>query len=104
MFVVFLNNSKHTIMKKTLLIIVFGIMFSANSQDTIDVPKGYTNTIGQMVSMLDDLKARVERNVRNLNQEGTDFLLDENANSPGKYILLKVGSLTKKKLQSGIWL
>jgi len=67
MFVVFLNNSKDTIMKKISFILLFIIMFSASAQDTIDVPKGYTNNIGQMISMLDNLKARVERNVVNLN-------------------------------------
>jgi len=36
--------------------------------------------------MLDDLKKRVERNVVGLGQEGTDFLLDENANSPSATI------------------
>ncbi len=39
-----------------------------------------------MISMLDNLKQRVERNVANLDQEGTDFLLDENSNSPGAII------------------
>lgn len=33
--------------------------------------------------MLDNLKQRVERYVINLDQEGTDFLLDENSNSRG---------------------
>jgi len=52
----------------------------------IEVPKGYSDDIGQMVAMLDNLKARVERNVSNLDQEGTDFLLDDHANSPGAII------------------
>ena len=55
-------------------------------RSVIETPKGYSDDIGQMVAMLDNLKARVERNVRNLDQVGTDFLLDENANSPGAII------------------
>ena len=45
-----------------------------------------TENIGQMISMLDNLKQRVERLVINLDQQGTDFLLDKNANSPGAII------------------
>jgi uncharacterized damage-inducible protein DinB len=37
--------------------------------------------------MLDDLKGRVTRSVVNLDQEGTDFLLDDNANRIGAMIL-----------------
>jgi len=40
-----------------------------------------------MVAMLEDLKGRITRNVRNLDQNGTDFLLDENANRIGAMIL-----------------
>jgi hypothetical protein len=56
------------------------------SQSEIKAPKGYSNDIGNMISMLDNLKRRVERHVVNLDQAGTDFLLDENANSPGAII------------------
>lgn len=68
-----------------LLAIVFATSYSF-SQNEIKPPKGYTNDIGNMISMLDNLKQRVERNVVNLDQEGTDYLLDENANSPGAII------------------
>lgn len=56
------------------------------AQSTIEIPKGYSNDIGQMISMLDNLKGRVERNVSDLDQKSTDFLLDDNANSPGAII------------------
>ena len=56
------------------------------AQNRIDVPKGYSHDIGQMVSMLDNLKGRVEGLVSNLNDEETDFLLDENANRIGAII------------------
>ena len=75
-------------MKTTSFLLVFLISCSSilAQRSVIEIPKGYSDDIGQMVSMLDNLKARVERNVRNLDQEGTDFLLDENANSPGAII------------------
>ncbi|WP_298760307.1 DUF664 domain-containing protein [uncultured Psychroserpens sp.] len=73
---------------KSLLFICLmaGTSLFAQRRSVIEVPKGYSNDIGQMVSMLDNLKARVERNVINLDQEGTDFLLDDKANSPGAII------------------
>ena len=75
-------------MKTTALIVTLllttSTIFAQRSE--IKVPKGYSNDVGQMVSMLDNLKARVERNVRGLDQEGTDFLLDDKANSPGAII------------------
>ena len=72
--------------KLSLLLLLFVFSWTIVSQNTIKVPKGYSNDIGQMISMLDNLKSRVERNVANLDQDGTDFLLDENANSPGAII------------------
>jgi len=56
------------------------------SQYSVEPPKGYSQNIGNMISMLDNLKQRVERNVKGLDQVGTDFLLDEKANSPGAII------------------
>lgn len=76
-------------MKSTTSIFFLVIVLSTSlsfSQSEIKSPKGYSNDIGNMISMLDNLKKRVERQVRNLDQEGTDFLLDENANSPGAII------------------
>jgi hypothetical protein len=68
------------------LLLLFICCVSVSAQNAIEVPKGYSPNIGQMISMLDNLKSRVERNVVNLDQEGTDFLLDDNANSPGAII------------------
>ncbi|MDG5492501.1 DinB family protein [Psychroserpens sp. SPM9] len=75
-------------MKITSLLLVLFLACSSvfAQQSVIEVPKGYSDDIGQMISMLDNLKARVERNVRNLDQNGTDFLLDDHANSPGAII------------------
>ncbi|OBX22263.1 MULTISPECIES: DinB family protein [Bizionia] len=65
------------------------ICFSSNlySQNTIEAPKGYSTQIGNMVSMLEDLKARVTTSVVNLNQNEVDFLLDDDANRIGAMIL-----------------
>ena len=75
-------------MKTTTVLLVLLISYTTvfAQKAVIEIPDGYSDDIGQMVSMLDDLKGRVERNVVNLSQEGTDFLLDENANSPGAII------------------
>ena len=70
----------------TLLVLFLFFTSISFAQYKIEPPEGYTQDIGNMISMLDNLKARVEQNVRNLDVEGTDFLLDENANSPGAII------------------
>ncbi|WP_296384620.1 DinB family protein [Winogradskyella sp.] len=69
-----------------LLLVTFLSTSCIFAQSEIKPPKGYSNDIGNMISMLDNLKKRVERHVVNLDQEGTDFLLDEDANSPGAII------------------
>lgn len=70
----------------SLVLIAFLSTSISFSQNEIKAPKGFTNDIGNMISMLDNLKQRVERNVRGLDQEGTDFLLDSKANRPGAII------------------
>lgn len=72
--------------KLSLLFVAILCSYNVTSQSTIEAPKGYSENIGQMISMLDNLKRRVERNVINLDQEGTDFLLDDKANTPGAII------------------
>ena len=69
----------------TLLLIVC-ISHTATSQNTITPEKGYDTQIGNMISMLDDLKGRVTRSVADLNQQETDFLLDDDANRVGAMI------------------
>ena len=71
---------------KLLLLATLIFSLNVNAQYKIEAPKGYTNDIGNMVSMLDNLKSRVERIVSNLNQKETDFLLDDNANRIGAII------------------
>jgi uncharacterized damage-inducible protein DinB len=62
-------------------------MSYANAQNTIKPLKGYSNDIGNMVAMLEDLRGRVTRSVTNLTPEQTDFLLDDEANRIGALIL-----------------
>ena len=77
-------------MKKNISISVILILLcsiSTNGQNIIKPVKGYSTQIGNMVSMLEDLKGRVTNSVVNLPQEETDFLLDEDANRIGALIL-----------------
>lgn len=67
-------------------IVLLLVSITINAQYAIEPPKGYTHDIGNMISMLDNLKQRVENNVKNLDQKGTDFLLDADANRAGAII------------------
>ncbi len=67
-----------------LALLIFSL--SASAQYSIEPPEGYSHDIGNMISMLDNLKERVEQNVVTLDVAGTDFLLDDNANSAGAII------------------
>lgn len=60
---------------------------SVKAQNIIEPPKEYSPQIGIMVSMLEDLKARLTQSVENIDQERVDFLLDEEANRIGAMIL-----------------
>ena len=68
-----------------LLILVTSI--SVQAQLTVAAQEGYSPQVGVMVSMLDDLKGRITRMVKDLNQEETDFLMDDQANRIGALIL-----------------
>lgn len=75
-------------MKKSILFTaLLTISVFVNAQNLIKPEKGFTNDIGNVVSMLNDLKARVTRSVSGMNQFETDYLLDENANRIGAMIL-----------------
>ncbi|NNC70168.1 MAG: DUF664 domain-containing protein [Flavobacteriaceae bacterium] len=60
--------------------------YAIHAQNKITPRDGYSVQIGTLVEMLEDLKSRITRSVRNLNQEQTDFLLDDNANTIGALI------------------
>ncbi len=68
-----------------ILISIFNI--SSYGQTIIKPPEGYSTQIGNMVSMLEDLKGRVTRSVSDLTIEETDFLLDDDANTIGAMII-----------------
>ena len=56
------------------------------SQRLIEPVDGYTPQIGTLVSMLNDMKERVESDVKDLDINSTDFLLDKDANSIGTLV------------------
>lgn len=80
-------------MKRFILSLLFTSIFTlvcfspSQGQNMVKPAKGYSTQIGNMVSMLDDLKGRVQRSVSNLSLADTDFLLDEEANRIGALIL-----------------
>lgn len=74
-------------MKNVFVVFALCLLYTSIYTQTIKPTKGYSSQIGTTVAMLEDLKARVARSVVNLNQTGTDFLLDENANRIGALIL-----------------
>lgn len=78
---------KNSILKTALVLLLFTTSMPLEAQNTINPKKGYSPQIGVLVEMLDDLKDRITRNVRHLNQKQTDFLLDDDANRIGALIL-----------------
>ncbi len=76
-------------MKKQNLVVFLLLLsgFSGRSQYTIEPRPGYATQIGIMVDMLEDIKARIYKEVRDLSQEETDYLFDEKANSIGALIM-----------------
>jgi penicillin-binding protein-related factor A (putative recombinase) len=62
------------------------VSFTVKGQYAIEPAKDYSHDIGNMVEMLDNLKARIEYLVKDINQEQTDFLIDYNANRIGAII------------------
>ena len=73
---------------KNATLFTFLIMISTFTygQNLIKPEKGFANDIGNLVSMLNDLKGRITSSVQGMNQQETDFLLDENANRIGAMI------------------
>lgn len=69
----------------TLCLICLGTFYTQAQQ--IKPEKGYSDYIGTTVAMLEDLKSRVTRSVRDLDLESTDYLLDDKANRIGAMIL-----------------
>ena len=74
---------------KTLcfLLIITSSATLLRSQYKVVPAEGYTPQIGIVVYMMEDLKARITEQVRDLSQEETDFLIDEKGNSIGSMIM-----------------
>ena len=53
---------------------------TANAQYLIEPAEGYSPNIGTLVDMMENLKERITMQVKDLDQEQTDFLFDEKAN------------------------
>lgn len=75
----------------SLFIICFSVSL-VNAQYEIKPEKGYSPQIGIMVDMLEDLKIRISDMTRDLNQEETDFLFDDKANSIGAILMHMVAT------------
>ncbi|MEX0288476.1 MAG: DinB family protein [Flavobacteriaceae bacterium] len=79
--------------KKFLTLLVLSLAFTlGNAQHQIIPEKGFTPQIGIMVDMLEEIKDLVTEQVRELNQEQTDFLFDEKANSIGAIVMHMVAT------------
>lgn len=74
-----------------LLIMCFAVSL-VNAQYEIKPEKGYSPQIGIMVDMLEDLKIRISDMTRDLNQEETDYLFDDKANSIGAILMHMVAT------------
>ncbi len=72
--------------KLCFALLILGSMAS-QSQNEIKPVEGYTPQIGIMVDMLEETKNLITANVKDLNQEQTDFLFDGQANSIGAMIM-----------------
>ncbi|MDX1332084.1 MAG: DUF664 domain-containing protein [Robiginitalea sp.] len=58
-----------------------------HGQYKITPEPGYSPQIGIMVDMLEELKDRITADVQDLNQEQTDYLIDDQANSIGAMVM-----------------
>ncbi|WP_436516921.1 DinB family protein [Ekhidna sp. To15] len=76
-------------MKRKLFTSILMVIITStlSAQYAIKNVEGYTPQMGALISMLDDLKARVTNHAKGLDQAGTDFLLDDEANRIGALIL-----------------
>ena len=73
---------------RSLLVVLISLSFNLSyAQYTLEPAEGYSHDIGLMVSMMEDLRARITEEVKDLNQEETDYRFDENANSVGALIM-----------------
>ena len=69
------------------LLVILMITSSVNAQNTVGPIEDYSPQVGTLVSMLNDMKNRVERTVKDLSVKELDFLLDDKANRIGALIM-----------------
>lgn len=75
---------------KTVSLFTILLLLNINTvfaQYEINPVEGYTPQIGSMVSMMEYLKNSITEQVKDLNQDQTDFLFDEKANSIGSLVM-----------------
>lgn len=74
--------------KKALIYLVFFLVMgiTAQGQSNLKPEKGYSREIGTTVFMLENLKSRITRSIKDLTPEQTDYLLVEDANRIGAMI------------------
>ena len=72
-------------------VILFSLFLSGiirlNAQHEVIPEEGFSTQIGIMVDMLDEMKDRIAEDVKDLNQEQTDFMFDDKANSIGAILM-----------------
>ena len=73
--------------KKYFLLAFFFTFTLLHGQYEIIPEPGYSPQIGIMVDMLEELKDRISAEVKDLNQEQTDYLIDAQANSIGAMVM-----------------
>lgn len=89
----------------SILLLCFTIC-SNLAQGEIKPAEGYSPQIGIMVDMLEEIKGLIEEQTRDLNQQQTDFLFDEQANSIGamiKHIAATEAYLQVETLEGRQW-
>lgn len=89
-----------------ILLLIYLAPFVLNAQGEMKTIEGYTTQIGYMVYMLEDLKRKVENQVKDLDQSQTDFVYDNKANSIGALVMHLVSTEMYYQLQTlgeGSW-
>lgn len=73
-------------LKITALLLLLPILL-LSAQGELKSVEGYSPNIGLMIYMLEDLKDRITKEVKDLNESQIDFLYDTNANSIGSLVM-----------------
>ncbi len=68
-------------------LLTFTSSLCVHAQYEVKAMEGFSPEVGKMVWMLEDLRSRITEMTKDLSQEQTDFLFDENANSIGALVM-----------------